>query len=158
MFPGHHDREFFSFQLGLTFAPDTGRINETNVVSVASDELVYGISGRARGRRDDGTLAPCEPVQQSGLAHIGVADDCNLDLRAFCLLWVLCASIVWESPNDAVQQVIGSSPMFGGNRRHLPDAKTMEVGGECFLFRRIDFVDGKENRLASPDQQTGKFY
>src|ERR1700746_110273 len=157
MLPGHHDRQFFGLQLGLTFAPDTGRINETKVMSVASDELVYGVSGRARSRRDDRTFATREPVQQSGFAHIGVADDCNLDLWALYLLCALGVGIFGESPNDLVQQVIGSSSMFGGNRRHVPDAKAMKVGGECFLFRRIDFVDSKKDRLASPDQQTRKF-
>jgi len=77
---GHDDGELFGHELGLALATDSGRVDETEVVRAAGDDLVHSIAGGAGDGRDDGARGAGEGVEQGGFADVGTANDGDLGL------------------------------------------------------------------------------
>ena len=71
----HDDGELLGHELGLALATDSGRVDETEVVRAAGDDLVDGVAGGAGDGRDNGARRAGEGVEQGGLAYVGTADD-----------------------------------------------------------------------------------
>src|ERR1700730_865566 len=58
---------------------------------------------------------------------------------------------------DPVQQVIQSTSVFSGDRKHFADSETMKLIRETLLLFFIDFVNGEEERLAGANQLARQF-
>src|SRR5438034_7385287 len=72
--------------MGLALAANSGGINEPKFSAVATDDLIHGIARGSGNGRNDGALASGEPIQQRGLAHVGVTDDRNFNLSRWLLV------------------------------------------------------------------------
>ncbi len=77
---------FLRHQVGLAFAANAGGINKAEALTIALDDFIHGIAGGAGNRRDDGTARAGKPVQQRGLADIGMADDGDFGFRRWSLV------------------------------------------------------------------------
>ena len=78
VFARHDDGELLGHELGLALATDSGRVDETEVVRAAGDDLVDGVAGGAGDGRDDGARRAGEGVEQRRFADVGTADDGDL--------------------------------------------------------------------------------
>ena len=79
MLARHYHREFLGHEFRFSLSADAGRVDEAEAPAAMLNNFIHRIARCARNGRDDGAGHAREPVQQRGLADVGVADDRNFD-------------------------------------------------------------------------------
>ena len=113
---------------------------------VQLDELVDGVSGRARQFVDDDALAAGQGVEQGGLTDVGTPDECHA-ARAARGERGGHGGLGRQNIQDNVEEVAGAAPVEGGNRVGLAQAEAPQVGRVGLLHGRIHLVGRQDDRL-----------
>ena len=121
----------------------------TKMYSVPSCDhgLVHRIARGAGDRRDDGALLAGERVEQRRFAHVGPADDRDLDARRGRRFFHrrLAAR---EAFGHVVEHGVHADAVLRRYREDVGDAESVEFVGQAVAHLRVDLVDGQRDGLA----------
>ena len=76
---------------------ETGGVDEQEGTVFVFDEGIGRVPGGAGDARDDGPLFPAQGVDERGFAHVGLADDGDLDDEVFLFGAGICGQMLQDS-------------------------------------------------------------
>ena len=100
-------------------------VHQAPALALPLDLRINGIPGGATHRADNGAGFTTNGVQQTGLAHVGSADNGQLNG-----LHVLILVLLGEQFPQPIQQISSPHTVDTGNRMGLTQVQTPEVGGQ----------------------------
>ena len=124
---------------------------------LAPDDLaVDGVTGGAGDIADDDALLTGDPVDQAGLAGVGLADDGNLDTL---VLFDVVPGVLGQMGKAGVQQVAGAVAVEGGNAHRVAQTQVIELIELCGgMAGGVHFVDGQHDGLLGPLEHEGNLH
>ena len=151
---GTQDAVLLDVVIHTGLAADAGGVDEHILAVFVFQDAVGGVPGGAGNIGYNGPLLTGHAVHQRALAHIGLADDGNLDVLLVILFPVLEVDVL----EAGVQQVAGAMTMNRGNGNGITQTQVVEL----IVFRRniadgIHLVDTEHHRLAALEQHGGHF-
>ena len=153
---GAHDREPLHRLVHLALAADTGGVNKGIMLFAADDLAVDGVTGGAGYTADNDPLLAGDPVDQAGLAGVGLADDGNLD--ALVLLHII-PGILGQVSKAGIQQVAGAVAVEGGNAHRITQTQVVElIELSRGITGCIHLIDGQHDGLSGLFQHGGHFH
>ena len=146
---GPEDGELLDAVVHLGLLAHAGGVDEQVLALGVLEIAVHRVPGGARHVADDHPLLPQNPVDQGGLAHVGLADHRHLDHVVLHLLLVLRGEVA----EALVQQIAGAVAVDGGDGDGIAQAQVVELidvrVGHAHL---IHLVHRQHHRLAGAQQ------
>ena len=128
----------------LGFPAHTGGVNKQILAVLIFKIAVDGVAGRAGHIGHNHTLFAQDAIEQTGLTHVGLADDGHLD----DVLVLFLLHFLGEGSHTGVQQITGAVAMDGGYLDGITQAQGVElVDIGVDLSHAVAFVDGQNHRL-----------
>ena len=136
----------------LALAAHTGGVDEAVFSGFVFKVGVDGVPGGACHVGDDDPFLSQDPVQEAGFAHVGLADDGNVDDVAFFLGFGFLGG-VGQHP---VQQITGAVAVNRGGLKQIADAQRIKFEGVGIHGADgVALVDSQSHRLAGLAQHGG---
>ena len=120
------------------------------VAAAELDQLVDRVDGGAGDVVDDDPLAPGQPVEQRGLADVGLADD--RDPARSADLGVALGRRLGQRGEDGVEQVAGAAAVQRGDDVRLAEPEVPQRVRLGLGAGVVDLVGGEHDRLLRPAQ------
>src|SRR5699024_10516431 len=123
-------------------ATNTGCVDELPGLPTQFDDFVDGIAGGACNRVHHDPLLTGEPVEQTGLAHVGTAQQCDTGRT---VLLARTHRFFGECGHHGVQQVTGPPPVQGTDRVRLSHAQVPQFQRVGLLLFTVHLVGGEHD-------------
>src|SRR5699024_7568395 len=133
-------------------ATNTGGVDELPGLPAQFDDFVDGIAGGACHRVHHDPFLTGEPVEQTGLAHVGTAQPCDTGRT---VLLARTHRFFGEGGHDGVQQVTGPPPVQGTDRVRLSHTQVPQFQRLGLLLFTVDLVGGEHDRTLGAAQHPG---
>ena len=171
---GLHHRELFHRLEDLAAAPHASGVDQGVLLLVALERDVDAVAGGAGLVVDDHPLFAEHAVDQGRLAHVGPADDGDLDpvllagtgnpgrflafgdlfARRLALAFFLRV-VLGEDPQGFLQHMVDAATVGGGDRQRIAQAQRAELGASEIGIDGVDLVGDQEAALVPLAQVLG---
>ena len=149
---GTHIGEFFDGIVHLALAAHTGGINEAILAGLVFKVRVDGIAGSTGHVGNNDALFAQNTVQQAGLAHIGLADDGDLDDIILFILSIVLGDI----RQNPVQHIAGTVTVDCRGFKEIANTQRIELEHiGIYKTDGVTFVDGQTYGFAAFAQHGG---
>ena len=147
---GAHHAVLLDPLLDAAAPADAGRVDQHHRLPLPAQAHVDGIACGAGDLADDGAFLAQQRVEQGGLAHVGPADD--RDLERVVLFLLLAGG---EIAHDLVQQVAHAQAMQRRDGHGLAQTQLVELDRAQLARQVVGLVGGQHHRLLAAAQHVG---
>ena len=148
-----YDGELLHVVRHLAAAADAGGIDQRVLDAILLERRIDGIPGGAGNVAHDHPLLTHERVDDGGLAHVGLADDGDLDVVFLFFRHVPFG----EALHDLLQQVSETQLVRAGDGEGFAQAQFVEIVIVVGHLRCVDLVGDQDDFLSFAAQHGGHF-
>ena len=137
------DAKLLDAHLLLALAANASGVEQLDGLPLVAQADAIDIARGARHPSHNGLLLACQCVEEAGFAHIGPADQSNLEYIAW-----LGLAFLWDVLADLIQRITNTTVVLGTGADDALDAKAEEfTGGQA--APQVGFVCNENDRFAT---------